>query len=109
MLTARSIRWASPRTSLCSNHSLSATYQPTIEVTLGNKVVEKFQLTLTATLRIQGFILRIEEQKITAIESGSCSGRSRSIRGKVNVVDRPIVTFDLPGTLPLGEGIPIAS
>ena len=88
-------------------HSISSELHPYVEIQVGPQVIKRIEFDVNLTLQLKGLVLKIEAEKIKAIEAGSCEGS-----GEIQVMDVSIWKHDfkpvnLPGRINLGSGIAI--
>ena len=56
---------------------------------------------------LEGIILKIQEGKIKEITTGTCKGKGTVECENILILERKTRPFCLPGSVSLGEGIPI--
>ena len=77
-------------------------------IEINGKGIGALKLNIDLKLKLKGLILKIQNARIKQIMPGSCMGSGTiSFYGKT-LVEKETSEFNLPGTVDLGEGIPIA-
>jgi hypothetical protein len=92
-----------------AEHSIASKLQPYIEIQLGPQVFPRIALDVTLTLKLKGMIVKVEAERIRSVEAGSCEGSAEVAFKNVSLWKQEIKPISVPGTLDLGNGIPIAS
>ncbi len=90
-----------------AEHTVSSTHHPYIEVTVNENPVGRIEFEVKVTLTLKGIILTVKGGRIMAIETGSCKGKGTIAYKGIPVFERETDSFALPGTIDLGQGIPI--
>lgn len=90
-----------------AEHTVSSTHHPYIDVTVNEKPVGRIEFEVKITLTLKGIILTIKGGRIMSIKTGSCKGKGTITYKGVPVFERQTDSFTLPGTIELGQGIPI--
>jgi hypothetical protein len=87
--------------------TVAHTLHPRIELLLNQQTVKTYSLDLVLSLEFETAVLRIENAKIRAVETGNCTGKAKlEYEGKL-LYERATKEFKLPGSIPLGEGLSI--
>lgn len=90
-----------------AQHTLTSEHHPYLEIRLKGVPVERLNFTVMAELVLDGFLLTIQDRKITVVETGSMTGQgSLALEGSV-ILKKDFGSIHLPGTINLGEGIPV--
>ena len=92
-----------------SEHTIESEHHPFIEVLLNNKPVGKVEFNINIALTLRGIILKIQNGKIKEILTGDCEGSGRLEYEGLVLFERVTGPIPLPGSIDLGEGVPIAS
>lgn len=88
-------------------HSISSELHPYVEIQVGPQVVKKIEFQVSLTLQLKGLVLKIEAEKIKAIEAGLCEGRGEIRVKDVTIWKHDIKPINLVGKINLGAGISI--
>jgi len=96
-------------TSLVSlaEHTVKTDYHPCLQISYRGFEFPKIEFTLTAELTLQGIVLRIQDGKIKEIKEGTITGKGSLLLDKEAVIERSFGSYDLPGSVDLGDGIPL--
>lgn len=90
-----------------AQHPITSYLHPYIEILLGPESIKKIEFVVTLTLTLKGIILKVEAERIRAIEAGTCEGSGEISVFKQSIWKREIKPISLLGTIKLGGGIPI--
>jgi hypothetical protein len=72
------------------------------------KQVGKIEFNIDISLTLKGIILKIRDGRIKEILTGSCKGKGTVRYGNLVITEKETGSFTLPGSIDLGDGIPIA-
>ena len=90
-----------------ATHSVSFTHEPSVEVHLGNLPVADISLQVQLQVDVRGALAVVKGGRLTAVRAGSAD-----VSGTLTVVDHQVaerqVTLELPLTIRLGAGLPLA-
>jgi len=94
-------------TSLVSlaDHTVKTGYEEDLQVSYLGVELSKLKFTLDAELTLQGIVLRIRDGKIKEIKAGTVNGKGTLLLEKETVVEKPFGSYNLPGSVDLGDGI----
>jgi hypothetical protein len=92
-----------------SEHTVKVEHHPYLQVTYRGIEIPKAKLefTLTGDLTLEGVILRIQDGKITAIQGGAVKWSGELLLENRSVLKKESRSYDLTGSLELGEGLPL--
>ncbi len=90
-----------------AEHTLKSEHRPYLEIRLKGIPVERLHFTVIVQLVLEGFILTIQDRKITAVETGRIKGQGSLALETSVVMEKDFGSIQLPGTIALGEGIPL--
>ena len=89
-----------------TDHAVSFTYEPAIEVHVADLPVATIGLQVELDIRIRGLLAVVRQGCLTAIRAGSAHGT-----GILSIADQQVVRrhvdLDLPLVLRLGNGVPL--
>jgi len=91
-----------------AEHVIRSRHRPSLEILLDGKQVGQIEIALDVSLTLKGFILKIQGGRIMAIHCGECRGAGSVKCEDLVLVEKKSESFRLPGTIDLGEGIPIS-
>lgn len=91
-----------------ADHTVKSKHKPAIEVWVdGTRRFDiKFEIELSLTL--SGIILKVQDGKIREVHTGTCKGKGIVKCENVVIMEKETQSISLPGSINLGEGIPIA-
>ena len=89
------------------DHDIDSKHSPAIEVVINNVPVWKLTFSVDLVLNMKGAILRIQDARIREIRPGEVNAKGAITFGPVVIAERTSDTLTLPGSINLGEGIPI--
>ena len=69
--------------------------------------VSRLNFTIIVELILDGFILTIRDRRITAVQTGRAKGQGSVTLETSLILEREFGSIQLPGTIHLGEGIPL--
>lgn len=87
-------------------HSVDLDLHPYVEIRFGQQPLKKIEFDVTVTIKLDGLVLKVENEKIVAVEAGTCQGS-----GEVQVKNITLWQHDFDpielGKISLGDGIAI--
>ena len=90
-----------------AHHEIRSVHKPYVDVLLDDKPIGRVTFTVDLRLTFDGVVLVIRAGSIWEVKAGTCEGRGALSCGPVELVNRRIVKFDLPGRVKLPNGFPI--
>ncbi len=90
-----------------AEHTIKSEHHPYLEILINNKPVGKMVFDINIALMLEGIILKIQDGKIKEILTGSCKGKGTIKHGDFVIFEKASGPISLPGTLDLGDGLPI--
>jgi hypothetical protein len=91
-----------------AEHTLKSEHRPTIEIYINDHLIGKVNFVVTVSLAFEGLILKIRDGRIMEMLTGSCTGKGAISCENCLLIERATAPFPLPGSIKLGDGIPIA-
>jgi len=88
-------------------HTIKSAHCPSIEILINGVPVGKINFQITIALIIEGIILKIQDGKIKEITTGACKGKGTLACENIVILEKKTCPIPLPGSIDLGEGIPI--
>ena len=89
-----------------AEHSVDLDLHPYVEIRFGQQLLKKIEFDVTVTIKLDGLVLKLENEKIVAVEAGTCQGS-----GEVQVKNITLWQHDFDpielGKVSLGDGIAI--
>ncbi len=86
-------------------HTLKSEHHPYVEILFKGVAVGRIDFTVTVEFKLEGFVLRIQEGRIKAIDTGALQGRGTLALDSTIVIERDFGTVRLPGKIDLGGGV----
>ena len=88
-----------------AKHTMKVAHHPYVELLLGTTSLGKLPFDVILTLDLEGFIVTVQNGKITKVQTGTCQGK-----GKIEIMDHTLVEksltkIPLPLSVDLGDGI----
>ncbi len=90
------------------DHTVKSTHRPYIDIRVNETPVRKIEFDVVLELAVHAVVLKVQDAKIRAIQTGSVKGSGKLSWQGLVLGEKKDVTLDLPGTVELGEGVPIA-
>ncbi len=90
-----------------AEHSIKSEHHPYIEILINDRPLTKIDFEIVASLALKGIVLKIQDGKIKEILAGSCTGKGIIKCEKFLLLEKETESFPLPGSISLGEGVPI--
>ncbi|MBI2858985.1 MAG: hypothetical protein HYX90_07895 [Chloroflexi bacterium] len=75
---------------------------------MNGQPVGKIVFNIAISLALKGIILKIQDARIKEIVTGTCTGNGTIKLEGLVIVERKTEPVSLPGSIRLGEGVPIA-
>ncbi len=91
-----------------AEHTVKSEHRPAIEIYFNDRLIGKINFLVTVAFVLEGLTLKIRGGRIMEILTGSCTGKGAVSCENCLLVERATAPFTLPGSIKLGEGIPIA-
>jgi hypothetical protein len=88
-----------------ATHTVTAEQHPYIEILVREQPLGKIVFDVSLSLMLEGFVLKIQDGKIKAIQTGSWQGKGTIALEKETLVEKDLGPVTLPGSIDLGEGI----
>lgn len=91
-----------------SEHTIQSEHHPYLEIYINEKSIAKIEFSIALSLKLNGIILKIRNGKIMEILTGTCKAKGSVTCEDIPVMEKESETFALPGSIKLGDGVPIA-
>jgi hypothetical protein len=88
-------------------HSITSKHVPEIVVEIDHAIKKTIPFEISLQLKLKGFVLEITAGKIMKIRTGECSGKGSLKCMNVALLEKESAKVALPGTIDLGEGVPL--
>ena len=90
-----------------AEHKIKSVHRPYIEILINDQVVGKIEFSINITLTLEGIILKVQNAKIKEILTGTCKAKGTIKCENFVILEKDLSSISLPGSIALGEGIPI--
>jgi hypothetical protein len=88
-------------------HTVRSEHQPYIELLINDQPVGRINFFISISLVLRGIILVVRDARIKEVKTGECSAKGKVSCEGILIIDKTSETVRLPGTISLGQGIPI--
>ncbi len=89
-------------------HTITSNHKPHLDIEINNRSIGKITFEINLELTVQGIILKIQDARIKQIRTGIVKASGVINCEGVEITKKESEEIQLPGTIELGEGIPIA-
>ncbi|MBN1190178.1 MAG: hypothetical protein JXA46_10530 [Dehalococcoidales bacterium] len=90
-----------------AEHTFRSMHQPFIEIRVNDQLVDTIDFEIALSLTLKGIALKIRDGKIREISAGECKGKGSVHCENRLILEKETKSFTLPGTISLGDGVPI--
>ena len=90
-----------------AQHTLKSEHHPYLEIRVKGVPMGTLNFTIIVELVLDGFILTIQDRRITTVQTGRMKGQGSLALETSVVLEKEFGSINLPGTIQLGEGIPL--
>ena len=91
-----------------AEHSIDSTLHPYVEVSYGQKVIQRIDFEVTLSTQIDGLILNLKAGNLVSIQPGRCECSGTITMQGVDLLERKLAEVNLPGNLILKHPIPLS-
>jgi hypothetical protein len=91
-----------------AEHCITSEHHPYVEILVNDQPVGKIGFDINVALTLEGIILKIQDGKIKEIFTGTCKGKGTISCDNIVILEKKTESVPLPGSIDLGQGIPIA-
>jgi hypothetical protein len=91
-----------------AEHCITSEHHPYVEILVNDQPVGKIGFDINVALTLEGIILKIQDGKIKEIFTGTCKGKGTISYDNIVILEKKTESVPLPGSIDLGQGIPIA-
>jgi hypothetical protein len=82
-----------------AEHTIESEHHPSIEILVKRKVVKRLEFIVRISFQLQGYVLRIERGRITAIETGTCQAEGTIEYEGLRLAEKKLEPVHLPGSI----------
>ncbi len=90
-----------------AEHTIKSEHHPFLEILVNEKQLGKVEFTINVALTFKGITLKIQDGKVKEIQTGTCKGKGTVKCEGFEILEKKLKPFTLPGSVHLGEGLPI--
>lgn len=90
-----------------AEHTINSEHHPFLEILVNGKSVGKIKFTITLSLKLEGIVLKIQDGRIREAATGTCQGKGALKYENHVILEKAAGSISLPGSIDLGEGLPI--
>jgi hypothetical protein len=90
-----------------AEHTVISKHRPHIDVLVGDRSVGRIEFAVDVSLTLNGFVAKIKGGRLREIKVGTCKAKGTIACGDMLLLEKESASLDLPGSVDLGEGIPI--
>jgi hypothetical protein len=90
-----------------AEHTIQSEHRPSLDILVNDQPVGNIEFSITFSIMLEGIILKIQDGKIKGITTGTCKGKGTLACENVVILEKKTESIPLPGSIDLGEGIPI--
>jgi hypothetical protein len=88
-------------------HKITSTHTPHVEIRVNQKKVGTVHFAVNIEIAVRGMKLEIQNARIRKIHTGDCNAKGSFLCEGFLLAQRESAPLELPGTIDLGEGLPI--
>lgn len=88
-------------------HTITSEHSPSLKSFINQIPIGEIKFHVDLELVLKGVILKIQNGKIMEVTVGSCDGKGEVKVGDEILLERESSPWELPGSIDLGDGIPI--
>ena len=90
-----------------AEHSITSEHHPYVEILVNDQPAGKIFFDIKVALTLEGIILKIRDGRIKEIFTGTCKGKGTISCDHIVILEKKTESVPLPGSIDLGQGIPI--
>jgi hypothetical protein len=91
-----------------SEHTVKSEHNPHVEILVNDEPVGKIAFQIALTFTVRGAILIVQDGKIRGFKTGEIRGKGTLKCEGLLLLEQDFRAIPLPGSVDLGDGIPIA-
>ena len=88
-------------------HTVKSEHRPYVEVLMNDEVVARITFHVALAFTVRGVLLLVQDGKIKSVKTGEIKGKGTVKCEEALLLEQDFRTVSLPGTVDLGEGVPI--
>jgi hypothetical protein len=90
-----------------AEHTVRSEHRPYVEVLINDELIATITFHVTVAFTVRGVLLLVQDGKIKSVKTGEIKGKGTVKCEEALLLEQDFRTVSLPGTVDLGEGIPI--
>lgn len=90
-----------------AEHTIKSVHRPSIEILVNENPIGKIAFEINLSLTLKGCTVKIQDGKMKEIKTGACQGKGTIKCEDLLILEKETESFQLPGLMNLGEGVPI--
>jgi len=90
-----------------AEHTIKSEHRPSLEILINDQPAGKIEFSISISIMLKGIILKIQDGKIKGVTTGTCKGKGTLKCENIVILEKKTGSIPLPGSIDLGEGIPI--
>ncbi len=91
-----------------AEHTIKSEHHPALEILVNGHKFDTIVLDISLSLALKGVMLKVQDARIMEVAIGSCTGKGTLKFKDLVIMQRETETVSFPGSIKLGDGIPIA-
>lgn len=90
-----------------SEHTVRSEHRPYVEALINDEIIATITFHVALVFTVRGVLLLVQDGKIKSVKTGEIKGKGTVKCEEALLLEQDFRTISLPGTVDLGEGIPI--
>lgn len=90
-----------------AEHTVRSEHRPYVEVLVNDEIIATITFHVALVFTVRGALLLVQDGKIKSVKTGEIKGKGTVKCEEALLLEQDFRTISLPGTIDLGEGIPI--
>lgn len=91
-----------------TQHTIKSEHHPYLEIWINEQYQGKIEFNINVSIMLKGIVLKIQAGRIKEITTGNIKGMGTIKCEDFVILEKETETFTFPGSIKLGDGIPIA-
>jgi hypothetical protein len=91
-----------------AEHTIVSRHEPYVDILVGEHHIGRIDFVINISLTLKGSIARVQDGKLKEIRVGDCKAKGTVSYGDVILLEKESDSLELPGSIDLGEGIPVS-
>ncbi len=88
-----------------AEHTVKSEHHPYVEILVNGQSTGRIVFDVSIVLILKGFVLKIQDARIKAVQTGSLQGKGKFSLGDAVLAEKVFDQNPLPGSIDLGEGV----